>query len=258
MQKDSDELIGKFFGKKYSKNKKDYEEYAEKNEADAVEYLGLTPEETAFVLAIKLFDAKKSINLYLANLSETGEKTKFNYEYAKLLIDEYKLIFDELVKINQKLDETEVEEMDESKVFFAHNENGQLLFSDVKKCSKKLQIFMNKSESGAVERKEAKVNRILGLKKEEKYLDKKIFMLNSLISISYIKINLKEGTGIYILASGHNDDIKNITGDLVHEYGEQIKEQVELIENQNKDELDRQSSIRKQVKELAEEESHIL
>ena len=44
----------------------------------------------------------------------------------------------------------------------------------------------------------------------------------------------------------------------MHEYGEQIKEQVELIENQNKDELDRQSSIRKQVKELAEEGSHIL
>ena len=250
IQIEYDDLFKEYYNKyKSNPSNKLYDSYA----LQGIEYiynnLDLSDEELSLVLYKKLFNVTEDVNESIGQLNIDNPK-RIDYETIIFYIEEFEETFKEFIKISKLLNEKNtIDKEDKSKVYFIHDENNNVLIPNIKSNIKKVHAFMSKADIGALESKNLKVNRLLGVDNEEKYLSKMIFMLNNNISITYIKLN---NGGTYILSVGPAEEIKDYTKETIYKYGDIIREEIELLENENIGEINKQSIIRMNIKNLHE------
>lgn len=246
------DLIDEYY-KKYESNysKKVFDGYANQDINYIYNNLELSEEELSFVLYKKVINEIGNANESISQIDESNP-TVVDYETAIFYINEFESVLNEFIKVVEHLNDKKINESDDSsKVYFIHDEKNNILTPNIRKHIKKIQSFIVKSDIGALDSRNLKVYRLIGAENEEKYLSKMIFLLNSNIGVTYVK--LSDG-GTLVLCVDNIDNILESTKEIIKLNGVDIRKTIELIESQDLNELNSQKQIRKDVNSINPED----
>lgn len=238
--------------KKYNENysKKMFDEYASYELGYIYNNLELSDQDLVLVLYKKLIDLYSDIEEAKKDIDINNPKV-IDYETIIMLINEYESVFTEFFSLAMQIKKTENNEVeDSSKIYFPHNDNGDVLIPNFDKYLKNVITFMSVSDTGALERRQVGVNHIMGFEDGEAIISKIILIYKKPISVSFAK--LIDG-GTYIIYIDEAEHIINDTKNMVLTNGDLIRNQIDLIENRDINELAMQKDIRKKVRSKASE-----
>lgn len=215
--------------------------------------LGFSDDDVAEVIAYRLFKAKENaenfINLVNNDATLNNNMLDEDATLAMQKMDEFKKILEELKKIDEKELEGAEENaaLSDSILFFAHDENNEALIPNDAVCKRKISNIINKTEDAVFENSFANASKLPYVEKEVEFLGKDIYMLLTSPSASYIKLNYNNEEARFIITMDQKIKISAKTSQLLLRYGDEIQNQIKLIEENNPEEIKKQTSLREKL-----------
>ena len=234
------------------KNNKSVSSYANVSKEQLYE-LGLNEDDIAEVIAYKLFKAKEStenyINLIDMDFAQNNDLLENDCEMAIKKMHEFEELMTELIKLDKKELEGEVENANfsNSELFFAHDEEGAFLIQNEEEYINKAYDILRGTDDATIENSYAKAYRVPYVEREEKLLGKEIYMLISSPSVSYVKVNYNNAEAKYIITVNQKSKIGLKTSQLLIKYGDIVVNQIAAIENNDEEELKRQAKLKESL-----------
>lgn len=253
LQSENKEIFNKYH-ELLKESKNAYSSYSNYSVKQLTE-MGMSIEEIALIISNKLFsfknevsDAIKEIN---NNLIENDEdKIKDSCDYAIYCIEEYESILSlllELDRVSISNEREEIKEIENSNVYFAHDNSGVPLMPLNEEYIKKIEIFVNKINSINSDNISLNIRKLLGAETTAKELGKNIYLVKSNPAITYVRLNYDNQSVVFILTMSKIEEIDTTTNQIVSDNLEAIKNQMSLIELNDSNEMEIQSSIRNMI-----------
>ncbi len=215
--------------------------------------LGFTDDDVAEVTAYRLFKAKEAVENYINivnnDVSLNNNMLDDDASYAMQKMDDFKKILDELKEMDEKELEgaSEKASLSDAVLFFSHDDKVDALIPNDPVFKRKISNIINKTDDAVFEDSFANATKLPYVEQEVKFLGKDIYMLLTSPSVSYVKVKYENEEARFIITMDQRTKISAKTSQILLRYGDEILEQIKLIEQNNPDEIEKQTSLRKKL-----------